>query len=104
MAPIPDQYTKHGFTFTLIARRGMVAIYEQAKAGRVWAYEAVRIRRQRAKESMGVSWPAREFLPSDAEWGVYGKTYSVSGTTGVAARKAAEAQVGIWAAPATPVA
>jgi hypothetical protein len=97
---IPQEYTKHGFTFKLLVRKGKAAIYEQWKAGRLWAYEVVKVRERSAREAMGVTFPASEYLPSDAEWGTSGKSYSVSGTTCVAARKAAEAQMGVWVAPA----
>lgn len=98
---IPPEYTKHGFTFKLLVRNGKAAIYEQWKAGRLWAYEVVRVRSRQAKVSMGIQWPATEYLPSDEEWGRYGKSYSLSGSAGVAARKAAEAQINAWCDPAT---
>ena len=97
MTPIPDTYNKHGFAFKLIARSGMAAIYEQWKAGQLWAYEVVRIRTRKAREAMGVSWPAAEYLPSDADWGSYGKTVMASGGSCVDARKRAEAIMTEWA-------
>jgi len=99
---IPQEYTKHGFTFKVLVRNGKAAIYEQWKAGRLWAYEVCRVRVVAAREMHGRSLPASERLPSDEDFGVHGKTYSTSGGRHHSARKAAEAQMGIWCAPATP--
>ena len=97
MTPIPTEYTRHGFTFRQIAREGMAAVYEQWKHGRLCAYETVKIRQRNERQAMGVTFSAMEFLPSDGEWGRYGKTYSAGNSACVAARKAAEAQMRVWA-------
>lgn len=81
MTPIPATYTSMGFTFKLVAREGMVAIYEQADGGRVLAYEVVRVRPRKARvikvrgEEHHV--PAHEELPGNADWGTSGWTFSL---------------------------
>jgi hypothetical protein len=89
MRLIPSEHTKHGFALKLLVRNGKAAIYEQWKHGRLCAYEVVKIRTRKAREAMGVIFPAAEYLPSDEDWGSHGKT--CSGPC-VAARNRAQAQ------------
>lgn len=97
MQKIPNSYSKNGFDYTLVARVGRVAIYEQRKDNKLWAFEVCWVRERAAREFKGVVFPAGERLPSDAEWGLYGKTYSLAGRLPVTARKAADAMAGAWA-------
>ena len=96
MTPIPTTYNKHGYTFTLFRREGSVAVYEQTKNGKLYAFEVVKIRPGRPYTIRGVSYPAAELLPSDREWGAYGKTFSLFGGMRGVAENLAMDQMAVW--------
>lgn len=101
MTPIPDTYSKNGYDFELVTRVGRVALYAQKRSGVLVAYEVCLIRSRDARMCFGKPVEAMEYLPSNEDWGVYGKTYSLSGRSDMAARRAAEDQVEAWSVPAT---
>ncbi len=98
MRTIPQRYGKNGYTLNLVDRVDDVAIYEQSRGGKVFAFEVVKVRVRKAGLQFGREVPDMEFLPGNEEWGRYGKTYSVSLCTVVDARRAAEAQMRVWVA------
>jgi hypothetical protein len=101
MKTIPQVYGKNGYAYNLLSRQGNVAIYEQRKGSRLFAYEVVKIRVNKASKFKGVEYPESERLPSDDDRGIYGKTFSCYGSSQageVAARMAAEAKMRVWVA------
>ena len=98
MKPIPNTFQKNGYDYTLLERQGNVAVYEQHRDERTFAYEVVKIRPRPAREFNGVKLEAAERLPSDEEWGTWGKTYTLSGSTPSTARSLAKHQMGVWVA------
>ncbi len=106
LVTIPASYTKHGYDYTLVEREDSVAIYEQARQGRVHAYEVVKIRLNKVRQAFGKTLPASERLPTDDDWGQFGKTYSTWGgspSMRLEARRAAIAQMGVWVAEARQI-
>ena len=98
MKPIPNNFRKNGYDYTLLERQGMIAVYEQHRDERTFAYEVVKIRLRPAREIGGKTLEASERLPSDEDWGTLGKTYTLSQTTPIDARNAAKAQMRVWVA------
>lgn len=100
MKTIPTTFRKNGYDYTLLERVGNVAIYEQAKGNKLFAYEVVKIRVRKAGLQFGKVCPEAERLPADEEWGMYGKTYSLFGSqvSPVDARNAAKEQMRVWVA------
>ncbi len=101
MNTIPKSYGKNGYQYTLADRVDNVAIYEQRKGGKLFAFEVVKVRVRKAGERFGKTYPDMEFLPGNEEWGQWGKTYTLSLTTNSDARKAADAQMGILVSRST---
>ena len=75
MREIPQQYTKDGYTHTLLQRDGKVAIYEQRK-GDILYFETVVIRKRTADNDFVGTKAGDEYIPSSSEWGIYGWTYT----------------------------
>lgn len=101
MKPIPNNFRKNGYDYRLLEREGNVAIYEQVKPNRVYAFEVVKIRSSKARSAFGHDFEAAERLPSDDDWGTLGKTYSCwewSPSSHSDARRLAKAQMGVWVA------
>jgi hypothetical protein len=96
MTPIPSTFSKHGYTFKLLKRSPKAAIYEQTKGSRLYAYEVHRIRVRASCEFHGKTLPERERLAGDNDFGVHGKTYTVSIVGPGSARISAEAQWVAW--------
>lgn len=96
MIPIPDTFSKHGYVFNLVKRTAMAAIYSQMRGDKLHAYEVHRVRVRKARPVFGKMEPAAEYGPSDADWGLYGKTYSASLYRGDEARRLSEAQLDVW--------
>ena len=78
MKSIPDEYRKDKYTFTLIKRNKLFAIYRQHKAGASDGFEVVKIRthkKDRAIAGKTVFFAGDEYLPCNEDWGTYGWTY-----------------------------
>jgi hypothetical protein len=69
MNVIPTEFQHHGFVFRQIYRQGNVAVFEQAKNGKVHAWEVVRIRVSPACTILGKDYPKRELYPKSEHWG-----------------------------------
>ena len=98
MIPIPNTFRKNGYDYTLLERQGMIAVYEQHRDERTFAYEVVKIRHRPARMIVGMKLEASERLPSDEDWGTLGKTYTLSQSTPSDARTAAKVQMRVWVA------
>lgn len=96
MTSIPDSFVKYGYTFQLVKRSPKAAIYSQSKGDKLFAYEVHRIRTRKAGKQFGKPTPALEYLPSERDCGVYGKTYSASLCNRDEARTRSEAQFTSW--------
>lgn len=73
MKQLEKEFTFNGFTFRQVRRKGMLAIYEQHKHGRI-AWEVIRIQSHDGR-TFGEKWyPASEFYPSANTWGRLGWT------------------------------
>jgi hypothetical protein len=96
MKTIPSVYGKNGYAYNLLCRLKNVAIYEQKKKGKLFAYEVVKIRIRKGGVQFGKEAEAAEYLPSNEDWGTHGKTYSLSGQSSVGSRMAALAQMQVW--------
>jgi hypothetical protein len=73
--PLPKEFRRDGFTYTLIAREGDVAIYEQCWIGspdHSVCYEVIRIRRRESFQIDGKLIEAAEIYPRSEAWGVDG--------------------------------
>ena len=79
MKTIPQIFRKNGFAYSLVTRRGMVAIYEQRGAGGIAAYEVHHVRKVKPGQVRGKPIEGGETLASDRLWGKYGWTYSTYG-------------------------
>lgn len=74
MRPLPTTYSKSGYDYTLLDRVADVAMFSQALAGRVIAYEVVVVQYHKATVIMGKPVPEREGVPSAEQWGSAGWT------------------------------
>jgi hypothetical protein len=75
--PLPKEFRRDGFTHTLIAREGNVAIYEQCSIGSPdpsVCYEVIRIRRRESFQIEGRLIEASEIYPRPEDWGSNGWT------------------------------
>jgi hypothetical protein len=75
--PLPKEFRRDGFTYTLIAREGDVAIYEQCSIGSPdpsVCYEVIRIRRRESFQIDGKLIEASEIYPRPEHWGSNGWT------------------------------
>lgn len=70
-----EKYTKNGYDFTLYHREGDFAIFlgkkEDTKSEN---WEIIEIQSHDGREIMGNYIPAREFPPSNNQWGIKGWT------------------------------
>lgn len=81
MKTIPTTIKREGFTWTLLERNGMLAIYEQRKTYSYDCpdfirYEVVIVRKHNRDNDFVGTKAGDEYLPCPAEWGVYGWTYT----------------------------
>lgn len=81
MKTIPTTIKREGFTWTLLERDGMLAIYEQRKTYTdsvpdFVRYETVIIRNHTKDNDFTGTKAGDERLPSPTEWGIYGWTYT----------------------------
>ena len=70
-SPLATKFTKRGFEYELVERRGDIAIYKQSK---VVAFEVVKIQKRPEWVIGGNTVPAHESMPSDSQWGMAGWT------------------------------
>ena len=87
MRKIPKTFLvggKKGFTFNLLKREGSIAIYEQLDKDRIVGYEVHKIRVRKPVECKYtnpdksikiVSYPEREVLAGNEDFGKYGWSY-----------------------------
>lgn len=78
MKKLEKEFTKKGFKFTQVTRKGDVAIYKQvneklknSKAN----YEVVQIKSHNGYEIGGSKIAAAEVYPGSTQWGLLGWTY-----------------------------
>jgi len=95
---IPAKFRKNSYDYTLIAREDDVAIYDQGRKGKTYAFEVVKIGKRAAREVGGRQYPAQEKLPADSDWGLRGKTYSAYLYGAMAARRLADDRMRVWVA------
>ena len=72
--PIKTEFTRKGFTFSLVKREGNKAIFSQKKGKKFLAYEVVIIRRHDGYTLAGTYIEPAETYPCDSEWGIFGFT------------------------------
>jgi len=87
MEKLPLEINKGAFIYRQNIRKGKYAIYEQIlkrvdcpmpgepKKNVLIAYEVIRIKRQKAQEIFGKSYPAKEIYPKSSDWELYGWTF-----------------------------
>lgn len=76
MKPLPINYSKNGYNFSLISRNGDIATYSQADpdSGRIVAYEVFQVKKNKERTIAGKLIPPSESTPSNEEWGTLGFT------------------------------
>lgn len=79
MKTIPQAFRKNGYAYSLVIRRGLVAIYEQRGAGGVAAFEVHKIRIVKSGKVRGKPIEGGETLAPDYLWGLNGWTFSTYG-------------------------
>lgn len=73
--PIPVNFNKKGFTYTLVKREGNKAIYHQTRNGSdLNNYEVVRIGKHNGYTMGGVFIEPSETYPGSSLWGIMGWT------------------------------
>jgi hypothetical protein len=72
MKKAPLIFRHHEGTYRQVKRSGNFAIYDQ---GRGSAFEVVHISIMPEQTILGTTYPAREVLPSDSQWGKNGWTF-----------------------------
>jgi len=77
MIPLSTKFNKHNFNYSLIKRVNDVAIYKKEKNG-IESYETFIVQKYPEYELAGVKIAARESIPSDSTWGMYGFTATTS--------------------------
>ena len=74
--PLKTQFTRKGFTHSLVKREGDKAIFCQKKGSKIYAYEVIVVRRHDGYTLAGNYIEPAETYPSDSEWGLFGFTYT----------------------------
>ena len=75
MKPMPQTFSKHGYSYNLLRRTDKGALYEQIhKTAGVVAWEVMRIGHHQARDTGSFKVEAGEHLPSTTEWGRRGWT------------------------------
>lgn len=75
MEKLKEQFRKHGYDYSMVNRSDIAAIFQQSDAGKVIAFEVIKVRISKACHTFGKDYPEREIYPGDNEWGLYGWTY-----------------------------
>lgn len=78
MRPLPETFALDGFTFRLLKREGMVALFEKKAP---WTerrfYEVILVQTHAETQfPNGITSPARESMPASEQWGKAGWSYS----------------------------
>jgi len=76
MKPIPSEFTERGIKYTLKAREGAWAVFEQRAPH--WSrpfFETVKLQSHQGYTINGVEIPSSEYYPSAKHWGNLGFTY-----------------------------
>ena len=75
MKKIGKSFTKYGFDFNLVKRKGNVAIFKQTRIGCVGIhYEVVKIGKHNGYHMGGQKIEAAETYPGNSLWGIQGWT------------------------------
>lgn len=74
MKTLPKTFSKNGFDFERIDRRGDLAIFRKHKKSRCVSYEVVRIQSHDGYAIAGKQIEAGECYPSSESWGTHGFT------------------------------
>lgn len=75
MIQLEKTFKKGGFTYNMVLRSTVAAIFEQRDAGKVIAFEVIRIKKMAPSMCFGKALPEREVYPGNEEWGSKGWTY-----------------------------
>ena len=78
MKKLEKEFTKKGFKFTQVARKGNAAIYKQVNAKLKDSkpnYEVIQIKSHNGYEIGGSKIAAAEVYPGSTQWGLLGWTY-----------------------------
>ena len=77
MKTLETTFTKNGFAFEQVERRGNFAVFRKAKPGRKsQSFETVKITRHDGYTIAGVTIPPGECYPSSEQWGTHGFTFN----------------------------
>jgi hypothetical protein len=73
---IPGEFNKKGFTYSLVQRDGMKAIYKQTRSGSsLCNYEVVKLGRHNGYSMGGSYIEPSETYPGSSLWGIMGWTH-----------------------------
>ena len=76
MTTLSPLFTKSGFTFEQVERRGNLAVFRKAKkSGKSASFETVKITSHDGYTIAGVAIPPGECYPSSEKWGTHGFTF-----------------------------
>jgi len=75
MNTIQPSFTERGFNFTLVERKGQIALYHRCKPGGSGHWELVRLRVAAPTVIYGREYPEREVYPRSEAWGTDGFTF-----------------------------
>jgi hypothetical protein len=75
MKQLDPTFTFDGYDFNQLARQDKVALFEKRKANGCFGYEVIIVQRYPAQTIRGIRYPAREAMPSSADWGISGWSY-----------------------------
>lgn len=76
MKTLPQHFTKRGFQYDIVCRRGDTAIYRQTKIGQNWeAFEVGIVQKNDTYEIGGKTIDAHESWPQREDWGKLAWTY-----------------------------
>ena len=74
---LPPSFTKNGFTFEQVERRGDFAVFRKfKKRGFAHSFETVKINRHDGYTIAGKDIPPGECYPSSEQWGTHGFTFN----------------------------
>ena len=75
MKILETTFTKNGFRFEQVERRGDFAVYRKSK-GKAESFETIKITRHDGYTIAGATIPAGECYPSSEQWGANGFTFN----------------------------
>jgi hypothetical protein len=84
MRPLPQKFTKNGFTFEVLNRNDRYAILKKTRLpqGKWYGFEVIEIQRHNGFDYEGASVPPSEYLPAITEWGLKGFTFTADDRAG----------------------